>query len=250
MSRAAPTAASRPTDAPELLAAMARILVATGESPAALATHFARICQNLAVNPGQVPERREVIDLPHVLTHWHTDPDYLDARGKPRALALRGRNSVESLVRRVYAEAEVGGAIDALLNNGALLEQRSKYLPRSRRAFHAGEAVHIHARHVLRGLLGTIEHNINATSPDERLFECTAANPLMAVRALPAFKQQMVPRALTFLRGLDTDMKRREVASGRGEATTRVGVSVFFYEEPRDPATATARARRSRKAQK
>lgn len=246
MSRVRKPVPARPSNTPELLAAMARILVATGESPAALAKNFSAICQTLTARGSRTRSAGETIDLWHVHTHWHTDSDYLDARGKACALPLRGKHSVESLVRRVYPAESIDAALEALLKSNTLRERAGKYLPASRRAFLEGNDARQHALHVLRGLLSTVEHNINAASPQDRLFEASAENPRVPLRLVPLFEKQMLPRALTFLHHLDGDMKRRELTTRPGEPTARVGISVCFYSEPSEPAP--ARTKRARKA--
>jgi hypothetical protein len=69
----------------ECLERLARILVSTGHSPRALAREFRDICGQL-----KEPARRwdaaqlgYLWDLPHVISHWHSDPQYMDASGKP-----------------------------------------------------------------------------------------------------------------------------------------------------------------------
>src|SRR5882762_5152313 len=77
----------------EFLERLARILVHSGHSPQGLMREFRTICSDL-----KEPARRwdpshlgYLADIPHVITHWHADPQYLDSRGQPVPLPLRGR---------------------------------------------------------------------------------------------------------------------------------------------------------------
>ncbi len=82
-----------PAYAQEVLSKSATILVKTGHSPKELARQFARICRAIEepsqlFDPGAVPY---VSGLPHIIAHWYSEPAYLNAKGTPRALSLRGR---------------------------------------------------------------------------------------------------------------------------------------------------------------
>jgi hypothetical protein len=76
----------------ELLSLMARVLTLTGHSPKKLAVQFHSICRRLSEprRPWDPSGIEFIWHLPHVMAHWHADPQYLDSRGAPLALPLSG----------------------------------------------------------------------------------------------------------------------------------------------------------------
>ena len=75
-------------------------------------------------------------DAPHVLTHWHFEPEYLDDQGQPLPLAMSGGGqTIETLVKLVNPELNTArvvrhlfryGAYDAEAANGSRLRRASR----------------------------------------------------------------------------------------------------------------------------
>lgn len=54
-----------------------------------------------------------ITDVPHVIALWHTDPDYLDARGLPIPLPLRSQGrSLYTLIERARLRSAPATTID------------------------------------------------------------------------------------------------------------------------------------------
>ena len=102
----------------EFLERLARILVHSGHSPQQLLREFRSVCSAL-----KEPKRRwdprqlaYIADLPEVIALWHADPQYLDSRGRPIALALRGRGpSLSTLIERVLPKEDPSAVTRSLM---------------------------------------------------------------------------------------------------------------------------------------
>jgi hypothetical protein len=234
----------------EFLERLARILVQSGHSPQNLTREFQRICAGLkepahAWDPARL---NYVSDLPHVLAHWHTDPQYLDSNGEPISIPLRGRGpSFSDLVARTLPEADPQGVVHSLMRLKALRRRGALYSPTDRYLAYTKQrdSALAHALTALLGMLRTVDHNIS-TRRGDTLLERAAMNPRFPVSALPAFRRRLRSVASEFLFSLDSDMRRRE-STGRAEPTVRLGIGVFAFESPPPstrPRAARARARR------
>lgn len=219
----------------ELLGLMARVLTLTGHSPRQLASQFHSLCQRLKEpkHPCDPFSLHFIWDLPHVMARWHSDPQYLDSRGSPLALPLKGPGpSVTSLIERVLPDADTEAVVETLRQVGGIRRSGGRYRPTGRQLALQHQRVigWLHGLTLLLGLLRTIEHNI--AHPDgATLLERAAINPKFPVRYLPEMHQRFKDRATTFLWQTDGEMRKRERPSDPGEAV-RLGVGIFAFEDP------------------
>lgn len=222
-------------DAREYLERIARILVHSGHSPGKLVREFGSVCRQLRepAEPWDSARLTYVADLPHVITSWHSDAQYLDTRGAPIPLPIRGRGpNLESLIRRVLPSANVDDVIRSLIalkgirRRGKLYTPTDQYLRFNQQRLSALA----HGLTALLGMLRTVEHNI-ANSRERTLFERAAINPSFPVVELAAFHGRLKPLAQDLLWKIDNDMRRRE-KKHTGGGRTRLGVGIFAFEDP------------------
>lgn len=243
-------------DASEYLERLARILVHCGQSPKKLQREFATVCRSLKEPTERWDAARlnYVSDLPHVITHWHADSQYLDARGAPLALPLSGRGpSVSSLIRRVLPDAKVEDVIQSLIDLKGIRRRGRLYAPTGQYLSYHQQRVSAlaHGLTALLGMLRTLEHNV-ASRREATLFEKTAINPRFPLAELSSFHRRFKSLAGDFIWSIDGDMRRREEKHTSGRRT-RLGVGIFAFEDPgfagmrrrgKSPRTRRVRARR------
>jgi hypothetical protein len=218
----------------ECLERLARILVHSGHSPAALAREFRDICNALKEpkEPWDPLQLNYWADLPHVIAHWHADPQYVDSRGVPIPLPLQAKGpSLFALARRVLPEQEPAKVVKSLLRLNGVRRNGGRYIPTGRSVSYSRASGRVHGLLALLGMLRTVERNLSG-SRSAAILERAAMNPNFPVAALPAFHRRLKPRAAEFLWGTDGEMRRREMTASGG-ARTRLGVCVFAFEEPR-----------------
>jgi len=228
-----PATATNVGVAREFLERLARILVRCGHSPQELRREFQRICDAL-----QEPKRHwdpaelgYLMDLPHVIAYWYGDPQYLDSRGAPLALLLKGRGpSLFSLIERALPEVDPKAAARSLMRLKALYRHKGRYLPSGRQLLVSEESGFVQGLTALLGMLRTVERNVSGPK-GKAVLQRFAFNPSFPVRALPTFHAHVKSLAGEFLWGMDADMRRTQEADSQGPRT-RLGVSVFVFEEP------------------
>jgi hypothetical protein len=196
---------------------------------------------------------RELIDVGHVLTLWFGDPFYVDARGDPLRLPLRGpAPSLASLVQHVDPTLNVTQVLKCLIRADAVRRIGSRYAPRSRAVAFRGTGAPLHARNLraLLGLLRTIEHNLGPKGKVPAWFEYVAENPRFPVSAREPYDARLREDAMTFLRNQDSRMLNHERKAKPGEPTVRMGVGVFRFEEEVLPAFTPTRRKKRPAAQR
>lgn len=221
----------------EAVARFVRVLARAGYSPQDIGREVQKACRTVPLSwIGHSRAELPAIDAAaHALTLWHSDPEYLDARGKPRALPLREKgSSLEALLRRVNPQLRLSDVLPHLLRTRALRRVgKRSLLPNDRVLSFRGTAEPYHSRSV-RGLLAmlrTLEHNSIPVRTAPGWFEAIASNARFPVRARAAFDDRLRRLARQFLYHLDADMHRHERARRKGERTVPLGVGVYLFEE-------------------
>ena len=168
------------------------------------------------------------------VTVWFSDPAYLDSRGNPLPLPLRGANlSLESLLQRVDPDVDAAELLPHLLRWQVLRRLRNRYLPRDHLVMLAGPGGPHNARvvHGLLSMLRTLEHNSEPERTTPGWFEVIAYNRRFPVSGCEAFEQRFRPLGLRLLQRVDSYLHRRERRRKKGERTVQVGVGVYLFEE-------------------
>ena len=210
----------------------------------------------------QVPRRlarearaapREISDATHVLTVWFSDPAYLDDRGTPRPLPLRGAGrSLERLVSSIDRGLDASEVLAYLLKGRALRRLGARYVPRGRVLSLRGIRGPNEFRN-LRGLLAmlrTLEHNSQPRRHTPSWFEFCAENPRIPKRACARYDEFVSVRAMRFLYDVDSELRRLELTCKPGEPTVRLGTGVYRFEEDLSGKVSSPNPkRRSRKAE-
>jgi hypothetical protein len=217
----------------EFLERLARILVRCGHSPRTLVREFREVCSRL-IEPKRRWDSRQpasFVDFPHVMGHWHTDPQYLDSRGRPIPLPLRGKGpSLYGLIEMVLPREDPGVVAQTLLRLKGIHRQAGFYLPTGRQVWYRQNHARVHALNSLLGMLRTIEHNVGGAK-GAAILERAVTNPNFPVSELPAFHGRLNAQVTELLWGLDRDMRRCEAAGGSGPRT-RLGVGIFAFDAP------------------
>jgi hypothetical protein len=236
----------------EAMERFVRVLVRRGVSQRTVQRAFRRAWLHIPRDAAEHNRRasRELIDVGHVLTLWFGDPFYVDARGDPLRLPLRGpAPSLASLVQHVDPTLNVTQVLKCLIRADAVRRIGSRYSPRSRAVAFRGTGAPLHARNLraLLGLLRTLEHNLGPKGSAPAWFEYVAENPRFPVGAREPFDARLREDAMTFVLSQDSRMLNHERKAKPSEPTVRMGVGVFRFEEEVLPGPgATSRTKRPR----
>jgi hypothetical protein len=228
-----------------------RVLARCGCTPEDIAREAEKACRKI---PRSLPSKalaalREMDDASHVLTLWFSDPAYLDSRGNPLPLPLRGAGgSLETLARRVDGGLDPREVLRYLSRRGALRRLGTRYVPKDRLLSLRGSGGPDNFRH-LRGLLGmlrTLEHNGQPKGHVPGWFEVFAENPNFPLTAREAFDRRLRRMGMRFLCQVDADMHRRERSRRSDDGTVRMSVHVYRSEEPVAVSRRASKPRRRR----
>jgi hypothetical protein len=217
----------------DLLERLVRILVHSGHSPKVLLREFRDICSDLK-EPARTWDPTQLtyfFDLPHVIAHWHSDPQYLDSRGVPIALALRAKGpSLSALIERVLPQEDPEQVVRSLMRLKGVRRVGRRYVPSARYFTYRQAVGRIHGLSALRGMLRTVERNVTGKKAPA-LFERAALNPSFPVSALPGYNRRLEAQASKFLWDQDGTLRSLEAQDPEGPRV-RLGVGVFVFEEP------------------
>ena len=192
----------------------------------------------------------EISDAPHILTLWFSDASYLDRKGAPIAVPLKGpAPSLQALIARVDRTLAIEEAAKYLLRTRAIARQGKRYVPRRRALSLRGARGAVVFRNLrsLVGLLRTLENNLQPKKRTRGWFEYSAENHAFPVRARAAFDGRLDDLAMKFLQTLDADMLRRERERRPRDRTVRIGVGVYRYEDSDPPKLSTPGLRGKRR---
>lgn len=195
----------------ETLRLIATTFLRCGYAPRQLSARFKSFLKNPppSPRPGHI-NRITLHDPGHVLTLWASDPDYVDAHGMPRPLAVRGpAPSIDALVRRVRPKLRLEDALYYLLKTHAVRRIGRKYIPTGEFVRHAPDSTQsAHHLLVLYQLVRNFEFNAQVRPGDvswpQRVAEC----PDFPAHELPAFIDAFKLRMSRFLQTEDKTMAR------------------------------------------
>lgn len=243
---ARPEASPLDTPASRAVQGFVRLLAGAGYSTQAIQDEVVAACRRLPPSVTDSIERRHRGDVGHVMTLWFSDPTFLDARGYPRPLPLRGsRISIEALAHRIDPELDAARVRRYLEEGGVVKRVGQRYVPRNRAVIFRDRG---HLRVQIRGLFGlirTLEHNEWCDRRTPRRVQLWCHNPSFPVSAAAPFEKGLRQLVNRLAVRVDADMHRRELARKAGERTVTMGLGVYQFEE--DPVAETARVRRRRR---
>lgn len=224
-----------------------RLLTGAGYEARAIQHEVIAACRRAPTPLVDSPDRRHRGDAGHVMTLWFSDPAFLDARGCPRALPLRGgRLSIEALAQRVDPKLDAAQVLGYFEEAGVVKRSGARYVPRDRVVMLRDRG---YLKVQIRGLLGllrTLEHNEWCERETPRRVQLWCHNPRFPVSAIAPFEKRLRGMLTRLAVQVDADMHRCERARKPGERTVTMGVGVYQFEE--DPAAEIEPVSRRRKA--
>lgn len=211
------------------LGSLARILVHSGHSPAALVQEFIDVCRELGPSRQAWDDEHlaYMSDLGHVMTHWHSHPKFLAEDGTPLPLPLKGPGeSLYGLIARSLPERDPEAVAKSLEELKGIRPQGSRFVPTARYlTFREHLDSGRHGLMALLGMLETVEHNAFSRAGEPKRIERTAINPRFPVAAIPAFRKRLDELIQEFLSVVDEEMTQKE-ATKSSRRSKRFGVAV------------------------
>jgi hypothetical protein len=174
-----------------------------------------------------------------VVAGWVRDPDFSDADGNPKVLAVQdgpqGQADFAVLVRRFSGDIPFRAILDELLrvgvvekvgDNGVQLKTRA-YVPEGGNA----DKINILGTDV-SDLVSTIDHNLQQGAQDP-FFQRKVMYDNVPVEALQEFRRLSSTQAQTLLERLDKWLSQhdRDTSKTDGTGRMRTGIGIYYFEE-------------------
>jgi hypothetical protein len=178
-------------------------------------------------------EPRAICKPTQVLDGWFRDPEFLDDAGRPRELAIDGRqHAFEALVRRyapsiphvaMLKQLRSVGAVEDAATGGVRVLKRA-YVPRALSEDHIALW-----GSVLHDIGATWEHNLMREPTQRSRFERRAVNLKVDAASMPAFQAFLESEGQAFLERVDDWLSAHEVPGDDPTAPggVRLGVGVY-----------------------
>lgn len=173
-----------------------------------------------------------------ILSGWHLDPAYRDARGEPLRLALEGpAPSFQALVRQhapdlphiaLFKELSAAGALE-LREDGSLQVMMRSYIPN---AFDPNQ-IRLWGS-ILHDMAATLAHNITRPATVPSRFERRAIHHNVHHTAAPAFREFVETEGQQFLERVDAWLARHGAQTEAAPAATpslRLGAGAYLIED-------------------
>lgn len=172
-----------------------------------------------------------------LLTLWHQDPDYLDARGMPIPIRMRAGNPCfRSLAERSVPDMPPARLIRELKRLRAIRIDERRYIHvrvRSLITYRDKRHTIIHTLNSLHGFINTLLHNIEIEpSNTEPLFQRVAWNSNLEFKDIPRLNTWLKRHGQALLESADGWMMRRSAKEKspliRRRRAANVSVGVYL----------------------
>jgi hypothetical protein len=174
-----------------------------------------------------------------VCARWHLEKDFVDARGKPKALDWDGRSgSLRRLVARVVGPKDALEVTRQLIARKLIRRtSRGDWLPKSRVVAPVGmdEAQIARTAAMIGRLLRTIIHNSRLRYQGDVLMEVMAQVPRLPNDKAASFRKFAKAQGVSFIKTIDDWLESRNLRrlDRRRERTLEAGVVAFAFHQQR-----------------
>ncbi len=212
---------------------ISRTAVITGLTRREVRKQRARLAATSETFPGHVTKASLV------LSAWHQDPDFLDARGRPTPLPLEGEGmSFAALLRRCGAgDVRPSTLLKELLSAQAVRETADGRLEPLKRSYipqPMDERLITMWGKRVTDVAKTYVHNLMRPAETPARFERAAVNDRISASALPEFQKFLEQEGEAFLERVDTWLTEHEAradASDNPDGVVRLGAGLYHIQE-------------------
>lgn len=176
--------------------------------------------------------------LARVLTGWFEDPAFTDRDGNPRRLPFDGPlPSFVELVRAYSGDIYPKIILDELTRVGAATVEHDGRVKAVSRRYTVGGVDPLavqHATVVAADVIGTLEHNMTASS-SERRFEDASMSVEVDPRYIPLMRRMLETRGAAFLDDIEgwlSEKERKQPDGPDAQPAMRASVRVVMVVEP------------------
>lgn len=195
------------------------------------------LASGYSVRSSSGQESQRFTRLCDVCARWHLEKDFVDARGKPKALAWDGTSgNLRRLVARVVGPKDAIEVTQQLIARKLIRRTpRGDWLPKSRVVAPVGmeEAQIARTAAMIGRLLRTIIHNSRLRYQGDVLMEVMAQVPRLPKDKVASFRKFAKAQGVSFIKTIDDWLESRSLRrlDRRRQRTLEAGVVAFaFYQ--------------------
>jgi hypothetical protein len=223
----------------DILDHVAWILRRAGVNPEDLSTEFAKCVKRHENLESLTLPPPEILEYTRVLTRWVTDPTFIDEKGKPRVLPLRGRASFAALVRSAVPEGDALHVLQTLERCGMIRRTQEGRIEAISTSFLPAKGkndAHIlgYALHGIEAMMASTRANLASATPGTE--PCQFLRMVLAerfnlkyLRQYDAFSKASASKELA---KYDQWFRRHEAKGKKGEVGC-VGMGIFVFKVDR-----------------
>jgi len=182
--------------------------------------------------PDAVAPLAKINHASRVLSGWFQDPDFVDAKNKPRLLELAGDRGFEGLAKRYAQDIPSTALLKELKSVGAVAATPQGRL-RAKMRYYSPAALDddavLRSGSVLEDLGATVAENLMRAGERTR-FEGRATNAKIARGGRRKFRDYIESRGMAFLEDIDRWLSQHE-STDRKEKTVRLGIGVYQIQD-------------------
>lgn len=194
--------------------------------------------KRLLTSPASATARHEwhMHRASRVLLGWFHDPDFLDDRGSPKTLPVKGKQrSFRALVQRYSGDIPVRAMLDELKSSGAITGTKAGHV-RVRKKTPTRTGLDARSISAIGDKVATYLTTLiqNATNEEKALFEATAFSTALDGAHLPILRRDIDVQGRSFIASVEDQLRlsaRRARPKISGASRGRVGVAVFVFED-------------------
>ena len=182
--------------------------------------------------------------LCEVLNRWHSEPEFLDTTGKPKALPFSGQQgSFSSLVKKFGGDIPPGAMRTELKRVGALNERDDgtvEVVKRSVSPAGIEDKLVVSLVHGAYPLLSAVAHNVNPVQNAETWPQVTAFTDSVRDSDMPRIRRISLDRLTDIAESFDDLFMAYETlhdSERQADDQNMVAVGVFYFEDTKMGAT-------------
>lgn len=218
-----------------LISNVSRVAIKTGLSRKEVARIRDRREESLHARKDLVGEIVNAGLAARTLQRWHTDPEFIDSRGRPKSLPFTGDAiSFSELVRRVGGDVPPGAVRDELVSGLSVRQDENGGLTAVRRHFVPGDVsddLVLNLTQLVHPVIEGLVRNTSDKSAGGNFIQRIAYTDRMRDTAVPLFRKLARERCEQFVEQIDDWICSNEYPDEETPATARrVEVGVFYFE--------------------
>lgn len=195
-----------------------------------------------AEDAGGPPEIFEVSPLSWLLSQWHSNPDFINSAGKPRALPLESdsETSFNDLAKICAFDVPVSALLNELRETNAIAEsddgrltpKRMSYIPEN-----LDDKILVAIETGLYPLNSTIAHNSNPNNKFALRYQRFASADGINIDQFPEVREMLQKEVTEFMRNINMKLAKYEIPGATSEATpySQIGLGAYFFETESSP---------------